>query len=146
LLAGIFCGTACASDGEVAAARAGEEQWERVPVIAAGADRGSPAAPDVASEDLRFAPGTVELSKSMRADLDRLAARLRADSACLVDLRPGPSADQRLVRKRAAAVRGYLSRQPGITGSRISEPGSAKSGAIPTRGDGARCVLVARLG
>ena len=146
LLAAICSGAACASDGEVTAARAGEEQWERVPVVAAGADSAGGATSATAGEELRFAPGTAELSRSTRADLDRLAARLRADSACLVDLQAGPSGNQRLLRQRAAAVRGYLTRQQGITENRISEPGFAKSVGIPAGGNAPRCVLVARLG
>lgn len=146
LLAAVCCGAACASDGEVAAARAGEEHWERVPVVTSGSDSAGGAAALAAAEELRFAPGTAELSRAIRADLDRLAARLRADSACLVDLQAGAGADQRLVQKRAAAVRGYLSRQPGIAQNRISEPGQAESAVVPARGDAPRCVLVARLG
>lgn len=139
LLAAICCGAAAASDGEVAEARAGEEQWERVPVVAPGADSAGPAASASAAEELRFPAGTAELSRSTRADLDRLAARLRADSAaCQVDIRPVPAAarDPRLAHKRATAVRRYLTLQ-GISDHRVSQ---RSAGGKP------RCVLVANLG
>lgn len=148
LLAAIYCGTACASGGEVAEARIDEERWERVPVVAPGADTGAAAAPAAAAEELRFDSGAAVLTPSTRASLDRLAARMRGDNAgCRVELRAVPgAAPDRLAQKRAAAVRRYLSREQGIGDHRISNP----SGAAITLAEGAggrpRCVLVASFG
>lgn len=114
LTVALALGGACASTNEVTATRQAEEQWERVPVV-----------PTASAEAVRFDPGDSSITPAVRADLDRLAARLVGESAgCGVDL-------QRLARDRAAVVRQYLSRHKGIDRRRFS-----------TRGG---CVLVVAL-